>query len=164
MPSETSPLREYFFRTLHWSLTEQMLLNDEEAESYLADMLVRLMSTEGLYGVRDEQGRPVHSVPEMLAYGDVRLKADSFAQEREVHRHVGDFLLFWSGLFPEGLKRVRAPLIDPVDQGRASYAIAGSFDHDPYAHEAPILRRLSERFEEFQEGLRLARRQIGAIG
>lgn len=164
MRSESNPLREYFYRTLHWSLTEQMLLNDLEAESYLADMLVRLMATDGLYGVRDEQGRPLQSVMEMLEYGDVRLKAQSFGQEREVHRHIGDFLLFWGGLFPEGLKRVRVPLIDPIDQGRASYAIAGSFDHEPFAQEAPILRRLSARFEEFQEGLRLARRQIGAIG
>jgi hypothetical protein len=135
-------------------------LDDCEAESYLADMLVRLMATDRLYGVRDEQGRPLESVMEMLEYGDVRLKANSFDQEREVHRHIGDFLLFWCGFFPEGLKRVRVPLIDPMDQGRASYAIAASFDHEPYASEAPVLRRLSASFEAFQEGLALARQKL----
>lgn len=164
MKAESNPLRDYFQECLHWSLAVQLGVEDDSAERYLAAMLVRMAATDGLYAVKDSQGKPVPSVPEMLAYGDVRLKAESFGQEWAVHRHVGDFVLFWAGLFPERLTALRAPLLDPIQQARASYAIAGSFDHPPYDADAPVLRKLSERFDVFCEGLHLVRARFVAIG
>lgn len=162
MPKDELSLHDYFRTALHRSLCDRLGIDDEAVETYLAAMLVRMAANDGLYAVRDAGGRPVATVLEMLAYGDVRLKADSFDQERRVHRHVGDFVLFWAGLFPERLAVLRGPLLDPIAQGRESYAIAASFDHPPYHEEAPVLGRLASEFETFREGLSLVREGFGA--
>ena len=94
----------------------------------------------------------------MLYYADVRLGAQSFYQEREVHRHIGDFTLFWTGVYPEALPRLRASLrkdhlIDYVKQGKESYRLVSLFDIGEWREEAPMFRRLSENFEVAMQGL-----------
>ena len=84
---------------------------------------------------------------------------------REVHRHIGDFTLFWTGVYPETLKKLRSALsrdsfIDYCEQGKRSYYIASTFDDDPsYRDEAHVLRRLSEEFELCAYGLTEVRRE-----
>lgn len=144
------------------------LTNAPQLAEYLGEMLVRFMRWDGVYGVRDAFGRPVTSVAEMMAEGDVRLKANSFDRERAVHQHIGDFLLFWSGFFPEFLNANRKALtqdllVDPVVQGRYSYHVASTFDHGTYAHQAPILRQLSEEFEACQIGLSMVKTRFPGL-
>src|SRR5256885_6007145 len=83
---------------------------------------------------------------------------------RGVHRHIGDFTLFWTGVYPEALKRLRSVLrkdhfIDYCNQGKRSYFIASTFEGDPYREEAPVLRRLSEQFELCAYGLSQVRKE-----
>ncbi len=156
------PINVYFRQALHEALYDKLGLRELDVEAYLSGMLVAFLHYDRLYGVRDKSGNRVTSISEMLVEGDVRLNADSFQREREVHRHIGDFLLFWSGLFPEFLKFLKAPigkdaLLDPIGQGRQSYYVASTFEHDPYGDEAKVLRKLSEGFETYQYGLGLVR-------
>ena len=161
--SSDHPLREYFSETLHDSLTGKLGMSDTEAvETYLARMLVDFLNFDGIYAIRNARGKRIESVVEMLAEGDVRVHADSFDREREVHRHVGDFLLFWSGLFPEFLGQIKAPtsqdaLVDVVKQGQFSYHVVSTFEHGQYADEATTFRKLSVHFDEYRTGLSLMR-------
>ena len=148
----------FFQQNLRGSLHEEV----PEVEQYLVKLLVRFLHQDQLFAIRDAEGRHVTSVAEMLEYGDVRLRAPSFKAERDVHQHVGDFLLFWSGLFPEFLPHLASPgtkdmLLNCVAQGQTSYSIAGSFDHEPFAEEARVFRRLSDRFVIYQRSLSLLR-------
>ena len=82
--------------------------------------------------------------------------------KREIHRHIGDFTLFWVGLYPEALSRLKTAdckdhLIDYCEQGKRSYLIASTFAEKPYEEEAPVLRRLSEDFELCTFGLNRVR-------
>lgn len=157
------PLRHYFVETLHDSFSHELSIEtSEDVEAYLSELLVNFMDVENLYSIRDPFGQPVQSVAEMMVEADIRLNADSFAREREVHRHIGDFLLFWTGLFPEFLMQMKAPgskdvLLDPVQQGRFSYHVVSTFEHGAYAHEAPIFKKLSRHFEDYRYGLSLVR-------
>lgn len=157
------PLRTFFRESLHDSLSRRIGLKAcDDLEGYLTELLVAFLHNERIFALRDADGRRIESLPEMLAEGDVRLNADSFAREREVHRHVGDFLLFWSGLFPEMLTRLHGflsdePEVEAARQGSFSYGIVSSFDHAPYTEEAPIFLRLSHEFEACQYGLKLLR-------
>ena len=166
--SSDHPLRLFFAQALHECLNDG-LNDDEMVESYLCDMLVRFLHDDGIHAIRDAAGHKVTSLADLLAEGDVRLKADSFERERQVHRHIGDFLLFSSGMFPESL-HLMAPsvgmdrLVDPVAQGRTSYHVASTFDHPPYEQEAAIFRRLSEDFEDYRYGLTLVRSEFIARG
>jgi hypothetical protein len=161
--SNEHPIWVYFSEAIHDSLHTQMGVDDsDDVEAYLTTMLVEFIHRDQIYGIRDAAGRPIEHVSEMVREGDVRLNADSFDREREVHRHIGDFLLFWSGVFPEFLQYVKAPvsldaLVDVTRQGQLSYHVASTFDHPPYTEEAEILRKLSERFEMYRNGLTLVR-------
>ena len=159
------PLRVYFSETLHESLSGRAGLTDtEDVEMYLAGMLVDFLNFDGIYAIRNAQGRRVESLVEMLAEGDVRINASSFDREREVHRHVGDFLLFWSGLFPEYLGRTadatEDQLLDVVRQGQFSYYLVSTFEHGQYAEEAGTFRRLSVHFDDFRSALNVMRSQF----
>ena len=161
--SENHPLRHYFVEMLHDSFSHELSLEtSEDVEAYLSDMLVNFMDMDNVYGIRDPFGQPVTTIAEMMVEGDVRGNAESFGREREVHRHIGDFLLFWAGLFPDFLIQLKAPgskdmLLDPIKQGAFSYHVVSTFEYGSYAHEAPIFKKLSRHFEEYQYGLSLVR-------
>ncbi|MFM9873300.1 MAG: hypothetical protein ACKVQS_07530 [Fimbriimonadaceae bacterium] len=125
-----------------------------ETHDYLTALLFDFMRTDRLYAIKNHSGQTVTSIIEMLAEGDVRLNADSFDREREVHKHIGDFILFWSGLYPKHLTRLKLATqtdltCDYKRQGRESYHLVSTFDHDPYSAEAPIFSNLSEGFDDF---------------
>ncbi len=168
--SSDHPIRIFFATALHECLNGGLGLGDEgPVESYLVDMLVRFLHQDGIHAIRDATGRQVTSIPELLAEGDIRLKADSFERERQVHRHIGDFLLFWSGMFPESmhamaLKSGIDTILDPIGQGRMSYHVASTFNHPPHQEEAQVFRKLSERFEDYRYGLTLVRSEFIARG
>ena len=161
--SSDHPLRHYFVEALHDSFYgDAGIESSEDIEAYISDMLVNFIDMDNVFGVRDHFGVQVESVTEMMMEADIRMNADSFAREREVHRHIGDFLLFWSGLFPEFLMQMKAPgskdvLLDPVKQGSFSYHVVSTFEHGAYAHEAPIFKKLSNDFEQYRYGLSLVR-------
>lgn len=160
--SEHHPLRRHIGEVVHCAFAKRLeIRGEEEVERYLTEMLLRFVHEDALYAIRDLDGRPVRSVAEMLLEGDVRFNADSFDREREVHRHIGDFLLFWSGVYPQHLERLAGSVLDAERQGRVSYAIVSEFRHEPYDREAPLYARLSGRFDRYVMGLRVARQELG---
>ena len=167
------PLRAFFSDTLRESLGARLGIDDgddgDDVNRYLVEMLIRFLHRDGIYDIRNAFGKRVESVTEMVAEGDVRLNADSFERERRVHKHIGDFLLFWSGVFPEFLRYLKAPtsrdvLLDVVEQGRFSYHVASTFEHPPHEQEAETFRKLSSHFVEYQYGLRLVRASFESFG
>ncbi|QYK53326.1 MAG: hypothetical protein KF824_00195 [Fimbriimonadaceae bacterium] len=120
-------------------------------KSYLGTLLLDFMRTDRLYQIRSADGKPVQSIIEMLAEGDVRTKADSFDREREVHKHIGDFILFWTGIYPEHFKKASLSdlTLHYIQQGKQSYHLVSTFSHKPYDAEAPIFDQLSQGFEDF---------------
>lgn len=165
MDRATDAIKMWFREAVHASLYDKLGLKDEQVEAYLGDLLSEFVHFDGIYKLRDEAGRPIKAVVDMVAEGDIRLKATSFDREREVHKHVGDFLLFWSGMFPEQLQTLPAPdrVIDCEKQGAYSYYVVSTFEYGRYADEAPVFRRLSEEFEACRLGLSLVRQQLGGL-
>lgn len=152
------PIRDLFAEKLHHSLDRHVGLTDEQVETYLTDLLVDFIHRDKLYAIRDQKGRLIESVAEMLEEGDLSRKATSFEREREVHKHVGDYLLFCGGMFPEMLER---QAIDIDEQGRESYYIASTFRHTPYQAEAALYAKLSAEFPAYRFGLKLVRDSLG---
>lgn len=159
-------LVDFFKQAVHASLHDKLGCKDlDEAEDYVAHMLANFLHRDDIFAIKDAAGRRVESIGEMLAEGDVRLNANSFDREREVHKHLGDFLLFWSGFFPESLGKIPGlgtgnPMIEAISLGRTSYDIVSSFDHKPYDAEAPTFKRLSDEFEMLRLGLSLLRKDF----
>jgi hypothetical protein len=117
---------------------------------------------DAIYRLRNARGRRLEEVAEMM------LEAEALPPEgrtrREIHRHIGDYTLFWTGVYPEALKKLRHPLtrdsfLDYCEQGKRAYFIASTFEDDRYADEAKVLRRLSDEFELCAYGLTQVRKE-----
>jgi hypothetical protein len=162
------PLRsDHPVRRLFAGLTEQTFLNilgmgDPQLVDYLSSLLSRFIHVDAIYRLRNAQGRRLEEVADMM------LEAEALPPEgrtrREIHRHIGDFTLFWTGVYPEALARIRSVLckdhfIDYCEQGKRSYYIASTFADNPYQEEAPVLRRLSQEFELCAYGLNQVRHE-----
>ena len=162
---KTSLLKQFFAEAVHESIGERLGMKDAEVERYLRDLLVEFMHRDGIFSIRDAFGNRVETVTDMVAEGDIRLNADSFERERQVHKHIGDFVLFWTGLFPEFLPHLKSPfgkdaLVDYTQQGKLSYHVVSTFEYPPYDGEAPMFRKLSEGFEDYRHGLSLVRKSF----
>jgi len=158
--SADHPIRELFGSLVRRAFAGQLRLTDPELARYIANVLVDFTHRDHLFRIRDARGKMIEEVAEMLLEGDVSLNATSFEREREVHKHIGDFTLFWTGTYPEMLRYFRAAsrrdhLIDYVEQGRKSYGIAATFQYGPYVEEASVLRQLADNFETCMYGLHL---------
>jgi hypothetical protein len=166
--SDQHPLRQLFNELVRETFESQLRVEEPGVPEYLANVLVDFTHRDRVFCLRDARGRQLEEVAEMLMEGDVSLNAASFEREREVHKHIGDFTLFWSGVYPEMLRFFRVAtrpdhLIDYVEQGRKSYSIAATFDHGAYSEEAKVLRRLAERFELCMFGLNMVRRELDGL-
>jgi hypothetical protein len=131
----------------------------------LTSLLLNFVHTDDLFSLTSDSGERLTSVYEMLAQGDVRLGADSFEQERAVHKHVGDFILFWMGINPDFLASVGLRKRIPVstsysDQAKRSYYVVSTFDYGEYRYEAGTFRRLSDDFDVWAGALGEVRRQL----
>ena len=123
---------------------------------YLSMMLSRFIHIDTIFKLRTAAGKRLEEVAEMLM--EVEELPPEGRTSREVHRHIGDFTLFWTGVYPEVLKQLRSSMrkdhfIDYCEQGKRSYYIASTFESEPFKQEATVLRRISEHFELCAFGL-----------
>ena len=152
-------------RRLFAALTEntfcvELGIADPPLIDYLVDLLVRFVRLDAVYRIRNPEGRRLEEVADMLWEAEQR----TARPRREVYRHIGDVTLFWTGVYPESLSRLKAAdrkdhLLDYFEQGKRSYYIASTFEEDPYEAEAPVLRRLSRDFELCTFGLNRVRNE-----
>ena len=157
-----------FFEGLVWRrFIDHVHLDEPSVAQYVSDMLVAFVHVDNLYRIRNAQGRRLEDVGEMLIESNPLLEATSFGREREVRKHVGDYTLFMTGLFPESVakaSRGKRPQLDAfvdfVRAGKESYSIVSSFDQFEYRDEAPLFRRLSQNFELCVFGLNLVKQDL----
>ena len=158
---------EHPLRRLFAGLTEQTFLatlgiGDPPLIDYLSLLLARFIHMDAIYRLRNAQGKRLEEVADMM------MEAESFPPagrtRREVFRHIGDVTLFWTGVYPEAIERLRSAftkdhLLDYTRQGKRCYRIASTYEDEPFKGEAPVLRRLSDEFELCAYGLHQVRRE-----
>jgi len=161
-PSSDHPLRRLFAGVTEQTFQSRFGLADPDLIDYLSGLLSRFVHADAIYRLRNATGQRLEQVVDMVA--EVADLPPEGRTTREVHRHIGDFALFWTGVYPEMLARLRSPackdfFVDYCAQGKRSYFIASTFETDPYREEALVLRRLSDDFELCAYGLREVRRE-----
>jgi hypothetical protein len=159
-PKPDHPLRQLFAGLTEQTFITTLGVADPQLTDYLSGLLSRFVHVDAIWRLRDARGRRLEEVAEMMIEAEALPEGRT---RREVHRHIGDFTLFWTGVYPEALRRLptvltRDHFIDYCAQGKRSYWIASTFEEDPYRQEAPVLRRLSEEFELCAYGLNQVRR------
>ena len=160
-PSRPTALERFFAGVTEYTFHTRLGVTDTSLVDYISDLLTRFSRLEVLHRVRDIRGKPLIEVVDMMIEAEHR-QGDA---KRDVHRHIGDFTLFWTGVFPETLARRKESaskdhLIDYREQGKRAYWIASTI---PVASEESasndVLERLSRHFELCEYGLREIRRE-----
>src|SRR5208337_1178454 len=114
MQTQAHPLEAFFHQAVRNSYEGKLGLCDPEVTGYVARLLCEFTEADKLYRVRDEMGRPIEELTEMMRAADpVNGTASSFDAERSVRKHIGDYALFVAGMYPEaaetGRRRRRRP-------------------------------------------------------
>ncbi|MGA1795065.1 MAG: hypothetical protein ACMUIL_04310 [bacterium] len=149
------------------------LYDRDVSEHICSHILSEFVRTDRLYWIRDKEGKRLGEIPDMLAEGDVLLRAESMEKELAVQEHIGNFSLFMSGLFPRDSGRLtnRIPLnmrkdriylalymtLHSTDKGIDYYIIQGRKAYEKASRiykglndlKASLLKRLSQRFESY---------------
>lgn len=156
--SQSHPLHRLFRGLAEHTFMAELGIGDPGLVGYVANLLARFVPSDSLWRIRDAHGRRLREVAAMVAEAEGSSDA---GRRRDCHRHVGDYTLFWTGLYPEALGQIRGSdspdhLIDFQRQGKRSYLVASTLDD---GDEAPVLRRLSHEFELCAFGLSRIRRE-----
>jgi hypothetical protein len=169
MSAKAHPLEPFFQQAVRNSYEGKLGLHDPEVTGYIARLLCEFSDAQNLYKVRDETGRPIKELEDMLRASDpVNGSASSFDAERALRKYIGDYSLFVGGMYPEASasargRRHRHPTLDElIRAGKESYYIVSQFDLFEYAQEAPLFARLSDGFERCILGLTIVRDEFAA--
>ena len=143
------PVRS-LFRTLTERGMAQINIRDEASITYISSLMTEFLRTEHLYRVRDERGRRLEYLADLLEAAD---QTRDPVERVDHHKHLGDLTLFMLGLFPERFDRARRSVSADyyAEQGRKSYNIVA--DLAWIQSEPAPFRQLADRFEYYVRGL-----------
>ena len=191
---EQHPLRVLFREATDWAFRHGQFpepgARDARLKGYLSDdLLVRFLHVDRLYRLRDTRGRPLADVAEMLlsetaaGYEPAPPGVSAELRALTVQRHIGDYTLFITGLFPESLERVRrdwrrkdsvmvqlgnlvVPFRDPQEYyeqaGRRAYRSAAELGREMELAEAVLFEKLARFFRAYVQLMSLVRMYLDA--
>jgi hypothetical protein len=151
-----------FFAGLCENVFESRLgVADPPLVDYITDLMLRFIRSDTAQRVRNPSGKPLEQVVDMLTEAEARIGS----ARRDVHRHIGDVTLFWTGVYPESLRELQSRdrkdfFVDYCQQGKRAYFIASTIETDRQEDaSAAVLNRLSQHFEMCAYGLGEVRRE-----
>lgn len=155
-----SELQRFFTGLSEYVFHSQLGVVDTQLVDYVSDLLVRFSRTDTMHRVRLLDGKRATEVVAMIAEAEKRLGE----ARREVHRHIGDYTLFWTGVYPEALRELQAKdtgdqFISYCAQGKRAYRLASDISCEGRQVSSELLMRLSNQFEMCAYGLREIRRE-----
>jgi hypothetical protein len=167
MIRESHPLQQLFDDLVGRHYAREIGIRDPQLVAYVSHLLAEFYDAEQLFKVRDAANRPLSDLGEMLLESDpVHGPAPSFDRERQVRKHIGDYVLFFAGMYPESINHFRLRrhrlenFIDWVKAGKESYYIVSKFEHFEYARVAPLFASLARNFEGCVYGLNRVKNEL----
>lgn len=161
-PPAEHPLRRLFSGLAEHAFFSHLGVTDPPLIDYLSSLLSRFVHCDAVFRLRGGDGRPLTEVVDMVLEAE-RVPAGGRTR-REYYRHIGDFALFWTGVYPETLDRPRSRygkdhMVDYTVQGKRGYWLTSQMEETAHPDRAGLFRRLSEQFEVCALGLREVRRE-----
>jgi hypothetical protein len=153
-------LHRFFAGLTEYAFETRMGVADTRLIDYVTDLLVRFVRYDALLSLRNLTGQRLEVIAQMLLEAEARV-GDA---RRKAHRHIGDFTLFWTGLYPETLRSSRSGhrhdyFHDYCEHGKRAYYIASTIEVAPPDDEGEVLERLSHEFDLCAYGLGEVRRE-----
>ena len=155
---EPSDIDRFFRGLTEYAFHARLGVVDPPLVDYVAVLLVRFLRLDALSGAAP-------AVPDAVTVTRLLDEARSHAADeaRAEFRQIGDATLFWSGLYPEALRRLRHSgphddLGDYREAGRRAYWLVSTLEPDDAAEERRLFERLAHDYDLCVEGLAEVRR------
>jgi hypothetical protein len=158
--NENDVIHRYFAGLTEYAFFSRVGLVDPPVVEYVAELLARFIRSDSAFGIRDPSGRRLSGMARLLVEAEQRVGPT----RRQLHRHIGDFALFWAGLYPEALELVEGPPRDAqfheyCSHGKRAYFIASTLPPQKDEADGDVLLRLSNEFEICVDALGEVRRE-----
>jgi hypothetical protein len=150
-----------FFESVTRQAFGDLAIDDVPALRYLADLLSRFVRTEALRIVREMPEARLDTVTDSLLAIQHVWAADGAGfnpgTERALRRQIGDYALFMTGIFRDHVDRLAITGYYEREGSRA-YRFVAELARAGGEPEAPLYRRLAERFEMYAGALTYTRK------
>jgi len=163
---QSHPLEPFFQQAVRNSYEGRLGLGPE-ITGYVSRMLCEFSEPDSLFRLRDAKNRLINRLDEMVKASDpIHGTARSFIAERTIRKYIGDYTLFFTGMFPESINHLRLrrdrmeSFVDWVKAGKESYYIVSKFDCFEYMKVAPLFQKLSSQFEQCVYGLNCVKNEL----
>jgi hypothetical protein len=159
---DPSDLDRFFRGLTEHAFHGRLGIVDPPLVDYVAAMLVRFIRHEHLRVLPGTKPIACEDVSHMLSI--VQHEPPEVA--RDEYRHIGDYTLFWSGVYPEALRRFQHPsrpdhLLDYREAGKQAYRLAAALEPAEAVEARHVLAMLSEEYDSCIAGLGEVRRAWG---
>ena len=159
MHERQETIEKYFAGIAENTFHTQLGVVNPPLVNYVTNLLIRFVRLDNFYRVRSISGKPIMDVDELVGEATMRL-GDA---KREILQYIGDFTLFWLGVFPESFQKNgerTAKYNNFCEHGSRSYEIASQIETtDDDAPDSGVLETLSESFELCAYGIQEVRRE-----
>ena len=156
-----NPLRKLFDGLVEQVFMVDIGICDTALTDYLGAMLADFVHIDRIFRLRTVNQDVIRDLSRMEAEADLGPGVDDTRRRRLINKYIGDFTLFWTGVYPEQLRPRRQGGVDItaayLQQGKRSYGIASELTSVRDEPPAEVLLRLSAEFEYCVHGLRLVR-------
>ena len=154
------PLRALFSGLVEQVFMTELGICDTRLTDYISALLGDFVHVDEIYQLHNVDGETIRDVSKAEAEAYLGPEVAGKIRGLLVNRYIGDFTLFWTGVYPEFLRKRTAGadrLTEYLLQGRRSYGIASELCDGKADPPADLLRQLSEEFEACVHGLHLVR-------
>lgn len=154
------PLLKLFRGLIEQVFMTEVGICDTRLTEYLAAIMGDFVHMDSIYKLHAADGSSIREISRMEAEACLGPEFTGSERTRFVNRYIGDFTLFWAGMYPEVLTRRRQPLRQYLRAGKRSYGIASELSMPDSEPPAELLAQLSEEFETCVHGLHRVREGI----
>lgn len=154
------PLHQLFSGLVEQTFMAELGICDPGVTDYVSHLLTDFVHVDRIYRMRTVNGEAIREISRIEAEAQLGPGLTPAARERLVHRYIGDFTLFWAGVYPENLRPRHAGvdrLREYVLEGKRSYGIASELTRGEDVPPAAVLQQLSAQFEYCIHGLHVVR-------
>lgn len=154
------PLRKLFSGMVEQVFQAELGICNPRVTDYVSGLLADFIHVDQIFRLHRVDGAAISEISRMEA--DAVLGADVELDRRRhvINRYIGDFTLFWTGVYPENLRPARSGadrLREYLLQGKRSYVIAGELTRPDDNPPGELYRQLGNEFEACVHGLHLVR-------
>lgn len=158
--SEDHPLRRMFHGLVEQVFETDLGICNPRLADYVGDILVEFVHVDRIYRAHGVDGSAIRDLSRIEARSLLGDSAPDSEHRRLMNQYIGDFTLFWAGVYPEALRPRHAGvdcLAAYLKRGKRSYEIASELSDDRSKPPPALLRELSQEFEACVHGLHLVR-------